>query len=61
MTKDKKNLLGSFNLQGVPPAPRGVTNDQNRHQNIDRMVADVEKFKAEDDAYRARFSAKNAL
>ncbi|XP_063719838.1 heat shock-related 70 kDa protein 2-like [Symsagittifera roscoffensis] len=94
MTKDN-NLLGSFNLQGIPPAPRGVpkievsfdvdancmltvtakdtstgknesikiTNDQNRlsQQDIDRMVADVEKFKAEDDACRARVSAKNAL
>ena len=93
MTKDK-NLLGSFNLQGVPPAPRGVpkidvsfdvkcklhadghclgykysgkkesiwtTNDQNRHEDIDQMVADAEKFKAEDDACRARVSAKNAL
>ena len=94
MTKDN-NLLGSFNLQGIPPAPRGVpkievsfdvdancmltvtakdtstgknesikiTNDQNRlsQQDIDRMVADAEKFKAEDDACRARVSAKNAL
>ena len=94
MTKDN-NLLGSFNLQGIPPAPRGVpkievsfdvdancmltvtakdtstgknesikiTNDQNRlsEQDIDRMVADAEKFKAEDDACRARVSAKNAL
>ena len=93
MTKDK-NLLRSFNLQGVPPAPRGVpkievsfdvkcklhadchclrykysgkkesikiTNDQNRHEDIDQMAADAEKFKAEDDACRARVSAKNAL
>ena len=75
------NLLGSFTLQGIRPAPRGVpqievsfyvdsnymltvtadsnwctgvkvTNVQNRlsQQDIDRMVADAEKFKAEDDA-----------
>jgi len=94
MTKDN-NLLGSFNLQGIPPAPRGVpkievsfdvdancmltvtakdtstgknesikiTNDQNRlsQQDIDRMVSDAEKFKSEDDACRARVSAKNSL
>ena len=94
MTKDN-NLLGSFNLQGIPPAPRGVpkievsfdvdancmltvtakdtstgknesikiTNDQNRlsQKDIDRMVADAEKYKAEDDACRARVSAKNSL
>ncbi|XP_075242552.1 heat shock-related 70 kDa protein 2-like [Convolutriloba macropyga] len=94
MTKDN-NLLGSFNLQGIPPAPRGVpkievsfdidancmltvtakdtstgknesikiTNDQNRlsQKDIDRMVAEAEKYKEEDDACRARVAARNSL
>ena len=94
MTKDN-NLLGSFNLEGIPPAPRGVpkievsfdvdancmltvtakdtstgknesikiTNDQNRlsQKDIDRMVSEAEKYKAEDDAARARVDAKNKL
>ena len=94
MTKDN-NLLGTFELTGIPPAPRGVpqievsfdidangilnvtakdkstgktnsitiTNDSGHlsKAEIERMVADAEKFKAEDDAQRARIDARNKL
>merc|ERR1711876_3670 len=82
MTKDN-HLLGKFNLEGIPPAPRGtpqievtfdidangilnvsaadkatgkaekitITNDKGRlsADEIERMVNDAEKFKADDD------------
>merc|ERR1712063_167099 len=94
MTKDN-NLLGKFDLTGIPPAPRGVpqievtfdidangilnvsacdkstgkqnkitiTNDKGRlsKEEIERMVSDAEKFKAEDDKQKDRISAKNGL
>ncbi|XP_072300364.1 heat shock 70 kDa protein 1-like [Eucyclogobius newberryi] len=94
MTKDN-NLLGRFELTGIPPAPRGVpqieitfdidangilnvsavdkstgkenkitiTNDKGRlsKEEIEKMVQDADKFKAEDEAQRNRVSAKNAL
>jgi len=93
-TKDN-NLLGQFDLTGIPPAPRGVpqievtfdidangilnvnalekgtgkankitiTNDKGRlsKEEIDRMVADSEKFAEEDKAALKKVEAKNGL
>jgi len=94
MTKDN-HPLGTFDLTGIPPAPRGVpqievtfdidangilnvsacdkstgkqnkitiTNDKGRlsKEDIERMVDDAEKFKADDDKQKERISAKNNL
>jgi heat shock protein 1/8 len=94
MTRDN-NILGKFNLDGMPPMPRGqpqvdvcfdidangilnvsavekstgkeqkitITNDKGRlsEEEINRMVEEAEKYKAEDDANRHRIQAKNGL
>lgn len=94
MTKDN-NLLGQFDLSGIPPAPRGVPkievtfdldangilnvsakdtstgnskniiikNDKGRlsQAEIDKMLADAEKYKAEDERQKERISSRNQL
>merc|ERR1712072_1652549 len=94
-TRDN-NLLGKFDLQGIPPSPRGVpqievvfdldansilsvtAEDKNnastkksikieqqkgrlRSEEINRIVKEAEKFKADDDAKKAKVDVKNSL
>ncbi|CAN8004309.1 unnamed protein product [Ixodes hexagonus] len=94
MTKDN-HLLGTFNLTGIPPAPRGVpkievtfdldangilhvsakdegsgrqesiriSNDKGRlsKEEIDRMLAEAERYKCEDELQREKVAARNEL
>ncbi|XP_017770914.1 PREDICTED: heat shock protein 68-like [Nicrophorus vespilloides] len=94
MTKDN-NLLGTFDLTGIPPAPRGqpqievtfdldangilnvsaketgtgrsknitIKNDKGRlsQKEIERMLAEAEKYREQDERQRDRIASKNTL
>merc|ERR1719502_2273483 len=94
MTKDN-NTLGKFQLEGIPPKPRGgpqidvtfdidangilnvsaveksvgkeksitIKNDKGRMSDdeIERLVAEAERYKAEDEANKGRVESKNNL
>merc|ERR1712096_377694 len=61
MTKDN-NLLGKFELSGKENKIT-ITNDKGRlsKEDIEKMVNDAEKYKAEDEQQRERVQAKNEL
>lgn len=94
MTRDN-NLLGTFNLTGIPPAPRGVPkievtfdldangilnvsakegstgkseritiqNDKGRlsKEEIDRMLAEAEKYRAEDEKQKEKVNKDRSI
>merc|ERR1711937_442767 len=61
-TKDC-NLMGRFDLKGIAPEPRGVPQIHVALDidEIEKMVQDAEKYKAEDEKEKERVEAKNSL
>ncbi|KAF8214979.1 Hsp70 protein-domain-containing protein [Mycena galopus ATCC 62051] len=64
-TKDN-NLLGKFELSGIPPVPRGIPQvevsfDMDANGIVCRWRRSAEKSKAEDEAAAARTAPKNVL
>lgn len=94
MTRDN-NVLGKFDLSGIPPAPRGIPkievtfdldangilnvsakemgtgiaknivikNDRGRlsQSDIDRMLAEAERYREDDEMQREKIAARNSL
>merc|ERR1711956_97187 len=61
MTKDN-HLLGTFDLTGIPPAPRGTPQIEVTFQvNADGMLEVNAKDKASDREVHERITAKNEL
>ncbi|VAI28258.1 unnamed protein product [Triticum turgidum subsp. durum] len=58
-TRDN-NLLGKFELSGIPPAPRGVPQITVCF-DIEKMVQEAEKYKSEDEEHKKKAESKNAL
>merc|ERR1719379_2657698 len=60
LTKDC-HLLGKFDLNGIPAAPRGQPQIEVTSEEIERMVQEAEEFAEEDKLERERVDAKNDL
>ncbi|CAI0420947.1 unnamed protein product [Linum tenue] len=48
-------------LSGIPPAPRGVPQGRLSKDEIERMVQEAERYKAEDEEVKKKVEAKNSL
>ncbi|CAI9273195.1 unnamed protein product [Lactuca saligna] len=54
-------LLGELDLSGFPPAPRGKLGSILSKAEIEKMIADAERFKLEDEAHVKKVMAHRAL
>ncbi|CAN1343954.1 Heat shock 70 kDa protein [Linum perenne] len=48
-------------LSGIPPAPRGVPQGRLSKEEIERLVQEAERYKAEDEEVKKKVEAKNSL
>uniref|UniRef100_A0A7N0T8B7 Heat shock protein 70 n=1 Tax=Kalanchoe fedtschenkoi TaxID=63787 RepID=A0A7N0T8B7_KALFE len=62
-TTQDNNLLGKFELTGIHPAPRGVPQINGRlsKEEIEKMVQEAEKYKAEDEEVKRKVETKKRL